>query len=97
MVGLNIDGKTRPMWADFATNNFFDVLGVRPALGNLTLSSTDNFGGSDPVLVLSESFWKKQLGSDPSIVGKKAFANGHAVIIIGIAPPDFPELLYRSS
>jgi putative ABC transport system permease protein len=92
MVGLNVDGKTQPMWADFVTNNFFDVLGVRPAPGNLTLLSTESFGGSDPALVLSDSFWKKQLGGDPGIVGKKALVNGHAVIIIGIAPPDFPGL-----
>jgi predicted permease len=92
MVGLDIDGKTQPIWADFVTNNFFDVLGGRPALGNLTLPSTESFGSSEPVLVLSESFWKKQLSSDPSIVGKKAFVNGHAVTIIGIAPPGFSGL-----
>src|SRR5207248_1032182 len=49
--------------------SFFDLLGVRPALGRAFRPGEDGHGAA-PVLVLSHDFWQNTLGGDPAIVGR---------------------------
>jgi len=65
------------------------MLGVQPALGRLILPTEGKTPGADPVLVLGYSYWQKRFGGDKSVIGKQVEMNGHAVIIVGVAPPDF--------
>jgi putative ABC transport system permease protein len=88
-TGLSVDGKNEPMWTNFVTGNFFDMLGVRPALGRFILPGEGRVAGTDPVLVLGYSFWKDRLGGDPNVVGKSASVNGRPVTIVGVAPKGF--------
>ena len=78
-TGLNVSGKSERMWTEFVTGNFFEMLGIRPALGRFIFPSEGHVAGADPVLVLGYSFWKAHLGADPNIVGKKASVNGQPV------------------
>ena len=70
-----------------ATGEFFNILGVRPALGRTFGPGEDQTGNY--VVVLSDSFWKRQFGADPAIVGKKIILNGNAHEIIGVMRQDF--------
>ena len=88
MEGLNIESKSQTIWTEYVTTNFFSMLELRPALGSL-IAPTENVAGSDPVMVLSHSYWKTHLGSDPNICGRKATLNGRPVTIIGVAPEGF--------
>jgi len=89
MDGLTVDGVTESMWATYVSGNFFDVMGIKPALGRIILPTEGQVVGVDPVLVLSYSYWTSRFNGDPRIVGKKAFVNGQAVTIVGIAPKGF--------
>ena len=91
-TGLNVSGKSERMWTEFVTGNFFEMLGIRPALGRFIFPSEGRVAGADPVLVLGYSFWKAHLGADPNIVGKKASVNGRPVTIVGVAPEGFRPL-----
>jgi len=88
MEGLNIDGNSQTIWNEYVTTNFFSMPELQPALGSLIIPS-ENIAGSDPVMVLSHSYWKTHLGGDPNIVGCKATLNGRPVTIIGVAPEGF--------
>jgi putative ABC transport system permease protein len=88
-TGLSIAGKSERMWTDFVTGNFFEITGIRPALGRFILPSEGRTGGADAVLVLSYSFWKAHLGADPNIIGKRVSVNGRPVTIVGVAPEGF--------
>jgi predicted permease len=82
-----------------ATGNFFDVLGVRPALGRLFKPSDDDVGTTwDPtgghsskVLVLSYAAWQSQFGGDSSVIGRKLTEPllRWDYRVIGVAPPGF--------
>ena len=52
------------------TGNFFEMMGLSPILGRLTKPSDDG-PGVPPVMVLTDEFWMKRFGGDPSIVGKQ--------------------------
>jgi putative ABC transport system permease protein len=71
------------------TSNFFDVLGVRPALGRAFLPGEDELGGPRAV-VLTDAFWRARLGGDPTIVGKTLSFGGEPTTVVGILGPGFP-------
>jgi len=89
VTGLSVGGKSERMWTNFVSGDFFEMLGIRPALGRFILPAEGRVAGADPVLVLGYSFWKAHFGGDPSIVGKKALVNGRPVNIVGVAPEGF--------
>jgi len=79
-------GEPRRVQTGVVSANFFDLLGVRPALGR-TFRPGEDVVGAEPVLVLSYGFWKTQLGGDPAIIGRTFTMNDHVHTVIGVLPP----------
>ena len=71
-----------------ATADFFPMLGVPPARGR-TFRPEEFEPGADNVIVLTDLFWTRRFGSDPSIVGRKIQLDGKTVEIVGVMPPGF--------
>jgi putative ABC transport system permease protein len=67
---------------------FFEVLGVAPALGRLPTRREEHFGGP-PVVVISDAFWRRRFGADPSVLGRSLTLGGASRPIIGVMPPSF--------
>jgi predicted permease len=88
-INLTIDGSTRRVYALIVTGNYFELLGVPPALGRGFLPEEDRAPGQAPVIVFSEPFWRSRLGADPGIVGKAVTVNNQAFTVVGIAVPGF--------
>lgn len=64
------------------TPNYFDLLGIHPVLGR-------NFRPEEQekdVVLVTEKFWRKRLGSDPAVLGRNVTLNGVASTIIGVLP-----------
>ena len=76
------------------SGNFFDVLGVTPALGR-SLRPADDVRGSVPVIVLSHDMWQQKFGGDPAVIGRQVTThfNGVTYTIVGVMPRgiDFPK------
>jgi len=68
--------------------NFFDVLGVHPALGR-TFAPEEDQPSSSTGVVLSDGLWKRRYGGDPAMVGREVMVNGEHHAVIGIMPPGF--------
>ena len=92
-VSLSYNGQTERARAELVSGNFFDVLGVRPAIGRLFTTDDDGAPGAHPVVVLSHGYWKRRFGSNPGIVNQKVNLNGHPMIVLGITPPFFHGVL----
>lgn len=67
------------------TGNYFDVMQQRPVLGRLIQPSDDTLHAGNPVIVLSESYWRSHLGADPSVLNRSVSLNGKPFTIVGIA------------
>ncbi len=74
--------------AKFVSGNYFRDLGVTPALGRL-LEPVDDQRGAPLVAVLSDGYWKRRFGSDPSVVSRTVTINGNSVMVLGVLPSDF--------
>ena len=70
------------------TANFFDVLGVPPALGRAFVPGEDR-PGAPRVVVLSHRIWQERLHGDPGAIGRQIDVNDVPRTIVGIMPPRF--------
>src|SRR5215475_14240069 len=82
------------IWGEIVSGNYFDVLGVRAALGRTFLPAEDATPGTHPVVVLSHSFWQRRFNANPDALGRSVSLNGHAFTVIGIAPPAFKGMKF---
>jgi macrolide transport system ATP-binding/permease protein len=84
--------RNEPVLVDIVSGNYFDVLGVRAALGRTFLPEEDRTPGTHPVVVVSHRAWQQRFGGDPNLVGKTLVLNNFSYTVIGIAPPQFNGL-----
>jgi predicted permease len=72
-----------------ATGNYFDLLGVQPAVGRF-FHETDVHGpNSAPYMVLSDSLWRSAFNADPGVVGTTVRLGKDPFTVVGVAPPRF--------
>ena len=89
-LGLGEDTRTERVWAMMVSGNYFDVLGVKPALGRFFAGDEqrDTFD-SAPVAVLSDALWKGRFNASPRVVGQTVRLNRRNYTVIGVAPEGF--------
>ena len=76
-------------YANLVSANYFDVLGVAPALGRFFVADEERNPGAHAVIVLSDGFWRRRFGADQGVVGRSVLVNGARYTVIGVAPPKF--------
>jgi putative ABC transport system permease protein len=82
-------GQTERADGELVSGNYFEVLGVRPALGRVFNQEDDRAPGAHPVIVLSHAYWGRRFGADPAILNKTLTVNGTLVTIIGVSREGF--------
>ncbi|MCI0660788.1 MAG: ABC transporter permease [Acidobacteria bacterium] len=85
----NEGGRADIIWGETVSGNYFDVLGVKAALGRTFLPEEDRRLNGTSVIVLGYTFWQKRFNSDPSVVGRTVYLNNHPFTVIGVAPGTF--------
>ena len=83
------EGRSERVNGDIVSGNYFDVLGVRPALGRVFTDSDDRTPGAHPVAVLSYGFWQRRFGGDPAVLDRTIVVNGHPMTIVGVSAAGF--------
>ncbi|HWC20555.1 MAG TPA: ABC transporter permease, partial [Terriglobales bacterium] len=81
-------GEAIPATGIIVTANFFQVLGIQPALGRL-FSEDEARKNAPPVVLLANAFWKRRFHSDARIVGTSIDLNGLPTTVIGVLPDSF--------
>jgi predicted permease len=73
----------------YVSHNFFDLLGVEPALGRTFTATEDASGHAAPVAVISHSLWQRQFAGSMEVLGKPIELNGVPLTVIGVMPAAF--------
>jgi putative ABC transport system permease protein len=71
------------------TATFLPTLKIMPALGRNFLDEEDRPGGNTRVVLISDGFWRRTLGADPTVVGRPITLNSQPYTIIGVLPASF--------
>jgi predicted permease len=77
------------VWGYLVTGNYFQAIGIRPALGRFFTAAEDVHPGASPYAVLSYACWRNRFGARSDIVGQEIRINNGKYTIVGVAPPDF--------
>jgi len=82
------NGQPVPVTGLLVAEGFFQTLGVEPSLGRL-FRPEEFVQHPQPVVLLTNPFWKRQFASDRSIVGRTIRLNNTSVTVIGVLPETF--------
>jgi len=88
-VGVSWHDRAENEDAEIVSGNYFNLLGLKPALGRLFRDSDETAKDANPVVVLSWEYWKNRFDADPDVAGKTLLINGHPFTIVGVAPQGF--------
>jgi len=86
------DGEADQLVMGFVSDNYFDVLGVRPDRGRFFEPEENVEPGTHPVVVLGHGFWRRALGAREGMIGSTLRLNGQPFTVVGIAPAAFSGL-----
>jgi putative ABC transport system permease protein len=82
-------GNTELANGELVTGNYFETLGVSPALGRVFNSQDETAPGANPVVILSYGYWERRFGRDPGILNKQLAVNGTSMTVVGVARRGF--------
>jgi putative ABC transport system permease protein len=91
-VGVQWNNRSELVKTELVSGNYFEVLGLQPAMGRLLLPSDDQ-ANSAAVVALSFTYWKSQLGADPRVIGRTLLINAHPFVIVGVVSPQFRSIV----
>ena len=91
-VGVQWNNRSDVIEVELVSGNYFQVLGLQPAIGRPLLPSDDQ-ANSSPVVVLSFNYWQDKLGADPRVIGQTLSINANPFTIVGVAPPQFHSIV----
>ncbi|MGH9334196.1 MAG: ABC transporter permease, partial [Vicinamibacteria bacterium] len=77
------------VFTELVTGNYFELMGIRPALGRFITPAEDRAEGRNPVVVMSHRLWSRRFGRVPEVVGRAITLNGVSYDVIGVAPEGF--------
>jgi len=79
-------GEPQRVQTGVASDNFFNLLGVRPLYGRV-FAPGEEVVGAAPVVLLSYRYWQEHFGGDPAVVGMTFTMNDKIHTVIGVLPP----------
>ena len=82
-------GQTDRGSGELVTGNYFETLGMRPALGRVLTPADDDVQGAHPVLVLSHGYWMQHFGGDAGMLNQTILVNNTVMTIVGVAQAGF--------
>src|SRR5215471_7794943 len=92
-VSISFSGQTERVDAELVSGNYFQSLGVKPAIGRVfTSEEDDRVYKGHPVVVLSYPYWVTRFASDPNVIGQKMLVDNYPMTIVGVSAAGFNGL-----
>jgi predicted permease len=88
-LNLSTRGEPEQVFGAVVSGNYFDVLGVKAAVGRVFIPEEDSVEGKYPVVVLSHQLWNRRFGGDRNLIGKEISLNRQNFTVVGVTPRAF--------
>ena len=91
IIPAQVDGEdgVGTLLAEVVSGNYFQLLGVKAALGRMLLPEDDIDRGGHAVIVLGFRYWRQAFGGSVDAVGRELRIGGRSYRVVGVAPADF--------
>jgi putative ABC transport system permease protein len=86
---LTYRGNTERAKADLVSGNYFETLGVTAAIGRTFEPADTVASGGNPVVMLSNGYWKSRFGGDPGILNQGVLVNNRPLAVVGVVAAGF--------
>ena len=85
-------------YVQLVSGNFFAALGQHAQLGRLMEPADTAKVGANPVMVISDTYWRRRFQSDPGIIGRQLIVGSATLTVIGVATREFfgPQVAFRN-
>ena len=83
------DKQPQEMAVGLTPAEYFEALGIRPSKGRL-FTPQENEAGKNYVAIISDTFWRQRLQSDPKVLGRALRINDESYTIVGVIPDAIP-------
>src|SRR5262245_41693480 len=92
IAAVKAGDRSRMALGEVVSGNYFQLLGVTTAIGR-TLLPEDDRKGAPRTTVISNALWRRDFGSDPSVLGRTLLIHGQPYAIVGVAPERFTGMV----
>jgi predicted permease len=88
-VSLAVNNQASHGSARMVSGNYFNLLGVRPAIGRLFTEDDDRTPGAHPLAVLSHAYWSSRFGAELTALNQTILVNNFPMTIVGVTQEGF--------
>ena len=86
---LTYRGHTERTQADVVSGNYFETLGVTAAIGRTFEPADTAAPGSNPVVMLSNGYWRRRFAADPGVLNQSVLVNNRPMTVVGVVSASF--------
>jgi len=89
-LSISLGNQTERITGELVSGNYFQALGIGPALGRVfSPEEDDRIYKGHPVVVLSHQYWVGRYGADSGVIGQKILVNNYPMVIVGVSAAGF--------
>jgi predicted permease len=89
-LSISLGNQTERVTGELVSGNYFQALGIGPALGRVfSPEEDDRVYKGHPVVVLSHQYWMTRFGADAGVIGQKILVNNYPMVIVGVSAAGF--------
>lgn len=89
-LSISLGNQTERVTGELVSGNYFQALGVGPALGRVfSPEEDDRVYKGHPVVVLSHQYWVGRFGADAGVIGQKILVNNYPMVVVGVSAAGF--------
>lgn len=89
LTPVSVRGWEEVYPSNYVSANYFQGLGVRPAIGRLFSPELDGNPSGDVAAVISYSLWQRRFGGSPDVLNQTVQMLNRNLVIVGVAPQRF--------
>jgi predicted permease len=94
-VNIGVRGWEEICPANAVSSNYFQGMGIKPALGRFISPELASETGAETPVVISHSLWQRRFGGGMDVLNQTVQMADRNLVIVGVAPPRFRGLDFQ--